>query len=91
MNSRNGFLFAALMVLFIAIFGVSCEKESTNALQPLPPKIERKFKIKKCYTYDYTDTGGYVLSNINTKVYNERIKPMEIRTLLTTITSKTNS
>jgi len=72
MNSRNGFLFAALMVVFIAIFGVSCEKESTNALQQLPPKIERKFKYKKCYTYDYTDTGGYVLSNINTKVYNAK-------------------
>jgi hypothetical protein len=73
MNSRNGFLFATSMALFFALIGVSCKKEFTaNGLEPLPPKFERKFKYKKCYTYDYTDTGGYVLSNINTKVYNAK-------------------
>jgi len=64
MNSRNGFLFATSMALFFAMIGVACKKESTNSLEPLPPKFERKFKYKKCYTYDYTDTGGYFVAKI---------------------------
>lgn len=65
---RNSLVYLKfLLVGFFTLTTVGCYKESSTTYRPI---FEGKFKYKKCYTYTFSDSTGYQITNINTHNYN---------------------